>query len=295
MKTNLFIAGSCKSGTTFLHDFLGMQEGIFSSNPKEPYFFELPAKNRNIKKYKETYFAEATGNERYWLDSRHRTMFFNWIPKEIKKYNPHAKFIFILRNPIDRAFSHWWMWYSRGIIKKSFYKTIKEEINKNNKGDLEMNKTPEQYLTYVKAKVPQGRLAYADSNTIVESGYYYIQLKRFFEIFEAGQLLILDFNELKNFDSLTKKLSDFLNTNIQSPKKKVIANEAKKYKKSNSKIASLFPKKIKTIIKNIFYSKPKMKLEERVLLNNHYLSENNKLINELGLSFVKSWSDITNE
>lgn len=127
MKTNLFIAGACKSGTTFLHDYLSSQKDICGSIPKEPYFFELEKKYRNELSYFNSVFKNYS-DEKYLLDGRHRTMFFSWIAYDVFIYNPEAKFIFILRDPIERAYSHWWMWYSRGVLKKSFHKTIINEL-----------------------------------------------------------------------------------------------------------------------------------------------------------------------
>lgn len=290
MKTNLFIAGACKCGTSFLHDFLGNQDDIFSSTPKEPYFFELPFENRNEKEYLNKYFYGTTGNEKYWLDSRHRNMFFSWIPKEMKAFNSDAKIIFILRNPIERAFSHWWMWYSRGILKTNFYKTISNEIKKHEKGDFEMNKSPEEYLDYIKKNVKDGRIAFADANTIVETGFYYTQLKRFYDIFSSSQILVIDYDELKNMDLLSKKLTKFLDVEVKNEQQQKVVNQAKKHKKTSFKFSFLIPNIIKRIIKNKFYSKPKMNLKSKNVLLNNYRVENQKLISEFGFEFVEKWN-----
>tara|TARA_B100000378_G_C17985856_1_gene392111 strand:+ start:488 stop:889 length:402 start_codon:yes stop_codon:yes gene_type:complete len=131
-KANLFIAGACKSGTSFLHDFLGKNINVCASKPKEPYFFELPKEKRDEEFYVNKCFSHCN-EEKYLVDSRHRNMFFEWIPKEIFNYNEDAKIIFILRDPVARAYSHWWMWYSRKIIKEKFHAAIKKEIKRLNK------------------------------------------------------------------------------------------------------------------------------------------------------------------
>lgn len=105
MKVNLFIAGACKSGTTYLHHFLGQQKDICPSLPKEPYFFELTEELRDNEEYINKYFKSYNG-ERFLLDGRHRTMFFKWIPKAIKDYNEDAKIIFLLRELIDNNLSY---------------------------------------------------------------------------------------------------------------------------------------------------------------------------------------------
>src|SRR5690606_38973878 len=148
---------------------------------------------------------------------------------------------------------HWWMWYSRGILKKSFHKTIQSEIKKIEEGVFEMNKSPEAYFEQIQNNVYNGRIAYADANTIVETGFYYTQLKRFYDTFDPNQLFILDYEELKHIDALKKKLSDFLKIEIQNAQVQKVVNQAKKYKKSNSKLAWVLPTSIKRYIKNKFF------------------------------------------
>lgn len=172
MKVNLFIAGACKSGTSFLHNFLAEQNNICASNPKEPYYFELPQDERHEEMYYSKYFKHYNG-ERYIVDGRHRNMFFNWIAQNIHEYHPDSKIIFILRNPINRAYSHWWMWYSRGIIKRKFHRTITTEIKRISYQGFLMDVSPEEYQEFVQNNAPLGRIAYADAATIVESGCYY--------------------------------------------------------------------------------------------------------------------------
>ena len=52
-------------------------------------------------------------------------MYLDYIPQRI--YNAlreNIKFMFMLRNPIDRAYSHYWMSYKRGYEKETFEKAI---------------------------------------------------------------------------------------------------------------------------------------------------------------------------
>lgn len=288
MKVNLFIAGACKSGTTYLHDFLSQQEDVFGANPKEPYFFELPDKLRDEAVYHSKYF-EGYNNQKYQLDSRHRTMFFSWIPKMLHDYNSNAKLIFILRNPVDRAFSHWWMWYSRGVLKTSFKKSIDNEIKSIKKNGSFMNISPEEYHSFVQEKSYQKRLAYADANTILETGYYYEQIKEFKKYFNSDNILILDFKQLSNKKELISTLSTFLNIKISNFESNDSRNQAKKHKKTSSFLASYIPKGIKLKLKNIFLRKPEITKKVNTMLKQHYKPHNEKLINEFELHFVKEW------
>ncbi|WP_431135832.1 sulfotransferase domain-containing protein [Psychroserpens mesophilus] len=290
MKTNLFIAGACKSGTTYLHDFLSQQEDIFGSNPKEPYFFELPQELRDEASYQSKYF-KGYNNQKYQLDSRHRTMFFSWIPKALYDYNSDAKLIFILRNPIDRAYSHWWMWYSRGVIKTSFTKSINNELKSIKKEGSFMDISSEAYYAFVQKKSYQSRMAYADAHTILESGYYYEQIKRFAKYFDSKNILILDFKQLSNKVELGIVLSRFLNVKISNFESDIKKNKAKNYKKKSSFLSAYIPKFIKLKLKEIFLRKPDITRKEYTMLKHHYEAHNEKLINAFKLNFVKQWQE----
>jgi len=289
LKANLFIVGACKSGTSYLHDYLGNQKDVCASSPKEPYFFELPKEYRNEDDYINKYFS-GYKSEKYLLDSRHRNMFFSYIPNEINKYNKEAKIIFILRNPIDRAFSHWWMWYSRKIISTNFHKAIVEEIKKNKNGEFTMNLNSESYYHYIKNKAPKGRITYADANTLVESGLYYQQIKRYFNFFDKEQILILNFKDLKSVNLINNELSNFLRIDFKNNIEFNKINKAPFYKKNlRLPFSFLIPQRIKKAIKNLFFKKPKIKNKTYKLLFDFYKPENEKLIKEFKLNFVKDW------
>lgn len=291
MKTNLFIAGACKCGTSFLHDFLGKQADICASIPKEPYFFELPKEKRNETTYFKTHF-KGYKSELYLLDSRHRNMFFSSAATAIFEYNPKAKFIFILRNPVERAHSHWWMWYSRKIITKNFDNTLRKEIYNINKGEYLMDLDPNDYLDYVKNNAYQGRMAYADANSIVESGLYYRQIQNFKQYFNDRSILILDYKEIANIEVLANTLEMFLDVKIEvKNKSNEIINKAPEFYKKRNVFAKFLPVKIKFFIKNKFYKKPKIKNKTNKMLQEFYKEENNKLITCYGLNFVKKWQN----
>lgn len=48
-------------------------------------------------------------------ESRHRNLYLPYVPVRIHNFNPEAKLVAVLRNPAERAASHWWHWRSRGL------------------------------------------------------------------------------------------------------------------------------------------------------------------------------------
>ena len=108
---DFFIPGAAKCGTTTLHDLLGKHPQISMSKIKEPGYW----KNKRFNNFSET---EISNYKNLFInksvlkgESSTAYMFHDSFIKNIKKhYDTYPKFIFILRNPIERYQSHFnWM------------------------------------------------------------------------------------------------------------------------------------------------------------------------------------------
>jgi hypothetical protein len=115
---NLFIVGAPKCGTTSLYDKLGLHPDIFCPALKEPCFF-----SRSISGFPDWGLATLDAYLKAYSDSepfRYRVDGSTWsfsikgTERLIKEFNPQAKCIILLRNPIDRAFSSWSFAYTNG-------------------------------------------------------------------------------------------------------------------------------------------------------------------------------------
>lgn len=107
---NLFIIGAMKSGTTSLHNYLNEHPAIFMCEPKEPGFFvEELAWSKGIEWYR-SLFAEANGAVVVGESSTHYTKLpvYKGVPERIARFNPNARFIYLMRDPVERAISHYW-------------------------------------------------------------------------------------------------------------------------------------------------------------------------------------------
>lgn len=108
---NFFIPGVAKCGTTTLHDLFEKHPQISMSKIKEPGYW----KNKKFKDFSEmeisNYKNLFTNKSVLNGESSTAYMFHDSFIKNIKKhYKTYPKFIFILRNPIDRYESHFnWM------------------------------------------------------------------------------------------------------------------------------------------------------------------------------------------
>lgn len=114
---NLFIPGAGKSGTTSLHFYLNQHPDIWMSKDKEPGYFCDHGEDKTKRKY---YLSLFTGGKycKYRGESSTGYMMSDITMRRIKKDIHNPKFIFILRNPVDRAYSHYsWL---KGIGFESF-------------------------------------------------------------------------------------------------------------------------------------------------------------------------------
>lgn len=129
---NLFIPGAAKSGTSSLHDYVQQHPDIFMSAAKEPHFFSNAAHFQKEHGEKlATYAKLFEGSEGYRFRGESSTgyMVFPHVIQRIKAMIPDPKFIFILRNPIDRAYSHYWWLRGRGFETRTFREAMLADMN----------------------------------------------------------------------------------------------------------------------------------------------------------------------
>jgi hypothetical protein len=109
-RPNLFIIGAMKSGTTTLHEYLDSHPQIAMSRIKEPgYFVEELAQQQGEDWYLSLF--EQDGCFRYLGESStHYTKLplYQGVAERLFRFNPDARLIYIMRNPIERLVSHYW-------------------------------------------------------------------------------------------------------------------------------------------------------------------------------------------
>ena len=114
MKVDFFIVGAPKAGTTSLFHYLNEHLEIEMSSQKEPDYFSDGALKRQGMYYRksrienlEKYHGLFTNKEvKLRGEASVSYLFYNDVPQKIKDYNPKAKIIIMLRNPIDSAKMH---------------------------------------------------------------------------------------------------------------------------------------------------------------------------------------------
>ena len=105
-KPNFFVVGAPHCGTTSLSEWLATHPEVCISKPKEPHFFnpEYFSTVNTLEEY-EAFFAHAQPQHSAIGEASTHTMYSETALGGILKYQPQAKFIVCLRNPVEMAIS----------------------------------------------------------------------------------------------------------------------------------------------------------------------------------------------
>jgi len=202
------IGGTQKGGTTALDAYLREHPEICMAEKNEAYFSaEHPEIGMAGKK--EVHFFD---NEDYFVGGKpdyskyHRRfnpskghkvlgeatpiyMYWNDSPRRIWEYNPEMKFIILLRDPIERAYSHWNMERIKNTDKLSFWDAIENEKERCREA------LPLQHRVY----------------SYISRGLYTEQLHRLWTYFPRDRVLCLKSEDLKEaLDETLSRICEFL-------------------------------------------------------------------------------------
>ncbi len=206
-KVDVFIVGGQKCGTTALHNYLIKHPKIISGKIKELHFFDYDPyfdKENIIKSpmHLRALFQRKIPEDSILIDS---TPSYSWWENSINRiynYNKNAKLIFIMRNPVQRALSHWNMQYDLKISLKSFRDSYNQEL----RGDTSRE------LSYI------------------SRGFYSKQIKKMFNNFGRKNVHILESKDLKeNTNNELLKISNFLNIDKKDFSVEKIVNNSRAY------------------------------------------------------------------
>jgi hypothetical protein len=106
-KPNLFLIGAPKCGTTSMVNYLNDHPEVFSSAIKEPHYFNTDSNHRycdTLNQYLDL-FSNATPKHKYLLEGSVWYLYSDVAIKNILEFNPDAKFMVMLRNPVSMFFS----------------------------------------------------------------------------------------------------------------------------------------------------------------------------------------------
>jgi len=179
---DFFVIGAQKAGTTTLHEILSKETQICLPKIKETHFFSRTDRyQKGFKWYSNQFGNYSNGQIIGEIDPDYS--FFPNAPIRMKNAQLKPRFIFILRNPFKRAYSHYSMSVRRTIEKYDFQKALDLEQERLEDGSDEFSLEHFSYLS---------------------RGKYSEQILRYQETFPESKFLFIKFEEMIN--SSTRKL-----------------------------------------------------------------------------------------
>ena len=203
---DFFIPGAPKCGTTTLHDLFDKHPKISMSKIKEPGYW----KNKKFNDFSETeisnYKSLFTNKSVLSGESSTAYMFHDSFIKNIKKhYDTYPKFIFILRNPIERYQSHFNWMKGLGLEKNNIDNSISNGCVFNFK---EYEDYPKFYF---------------------EFGFYHKWIMRFVLNFGKQNIKLITLEDLiNNKISVLNSCYEFLDVNKINDVNDIRSNQSKK-------------------------------------------------------------------
>lgn len=184
---NFLIIGAAKAGTTALYRYLKEHPQVYMSPKKEPQFFALEGEKTDFRgpgdgtKY--TYITEfeaycalfknvsnefAIGEASPWY------LYEPKAPERIQHYIPNAKLIAILRDPVERAYSN-------------FLNSVREDLEPITDFTQAMQAESERICNN-----------WSPRWYYKQRGFYYAQLKRYFDRFDRNQIKVYLYEDLQS-------------------------------------------------------------------------------------------------
>jgi hypothetical protein len=184
---DFLIIGGAKSGTTTLYQYLCRHPQIYMSTPKEPDFFAVDAQYAQGIDWYSSLFQEAKPEQ---VCGEASTTYSRWeqypqAAERIAQALPQVKLIYIMRHPVDRAYS--------------FY------VHKHKEGWRHQKKSFETFEQAIKHQ-----------SEFLDSSYYLQQIKKFLQFFPRESFLFLLMEDLIHQPGKTVETTlNFINVDSQ--------------------------------------------------------------------------------
>lgn len=204
---DFIIIGAAKSGTTSLFKYFTNNESFFLSTPKEPDFFARDEIYSNGNEWYSGLFSCAKEGQLCCEASTLYTLYpmFNNVACRMHKTVPEAKLVYIMRNPVKRAFSYYVQLmknYQNCYKTTDIPKTFEEFLF--DRGPLVGKKNSPNLASF------DNHLSY-EPKLLTSGGMYFNQINEYLKYYNRSSLHIMIFEDFIS-DPLTEltKLYEFL-------------------------------------------------------------------------------------
>jgi hypothetical protein len=187
-KIDFFILGAQKCGTTSLFYYIEDHPHICMSDPKEVVYFSRDETYAKGESYLNQFFHQCNKAEKLGTADV-RLLTSTRAPQRVHAYNPNARLIVCLRDPVERAFSAYWMAIRNGweYSRITFEEAMNRELNSDHEADENL---PEN----------------AFHRHYIRNGLYYTQMQKWLQYFGEDNIMLIRDDSLK--ENATKVLKD---------------------------------------------------------------------------------------
>ena len=202
------IVGAQKAGTSALAQFLDAHPEIAMSSRKEVHLFDAPEYSRDwtpaeIDERYRPHFAQGrfTGlpGETVLGEATPVYLFLPDVPAELRRYNPDLKVIVLLRDPVERAISHYYMEKGRGGEDRPLWQALLLEPFR-----LLVSRDPRHPESAQRVYSYRAR------------GTYSGQLRRLYRVFDRDRVLVVRAEDLLgSHDAVVRQVFGFLDVSTE--------------------------------------------------------------------------------
>ncbi len=180
------VLGAQRCGTTFLYECLRAQPGVMGAREKEVHFFDLDF-HRGLGWYRSHFPASAAVRARAALGTTRVAvgeaspyyLFHPDVPRRVERCLPEARFLVLVRDPVDRAYSHYRHERALGHEQLGFEEALDAEERRLAGEELRLL-TDERYVSFAHRHF-----------SYFARGRYAVQLGRWFDRFPRDRFMVL--------------------------------------------------------------------------------------------------------
>ena len=200
---NFIIGGVAAGGTSFLASIMVQHPQIYLPKKMQPephYFYKSWEHNKGLQYYLNRWFANVP-NKSIAIGERSSSYLFGGknVAKNIFKIYPDMRFIFNLRNPVERTWANYRFTVLQGLEDLSFTQALENEQNR--------------------VEQQSGIWSEIQPHNYTGRGFYANQLKKYLNFFPRKNILCIKSELLSTqTDIELKKIYQFLDLTLLDPK-----------------------------------------------------------------------------
>lgn len=186
---NLLVAGAQKGGTTTLHDCLSRHPQVFMTAEKELHYFyhdsrraeDQPGTKPPNRRWLYGRFDHDKARAARWRgESTPYYLFHPRVPERVARELPGLRCILLLRDPADRALSHYKMMRRFGMEDAPTFEQAVDLEPQRLAGEDERLRSDPEYFSYEHMY-----------HSYLARGFYHAQLTRWLEHLPAERMLVI--------------------------------------------------------------------------------------------------------